>query len=131
MTKESVDAAHPKMGRIPELDLLRFVAAAASVVIYHYTYRPEISGTIDENVFWLLQEISRFGYHSVTLFFMISGFVILWSSEVYSAREFVVERFTRLFPSFWVSDNICCRSALPCPSPISWRMLLANLSMIF
>jgi peptidoglycan/LPS O-acetylase OafA/YrhL len=119
------------VGRIPELDLLRFLAAA-SVVIYHYTYRPVINGVVDGNAFWPLQAASRFGYLGVTLFFMISGFVILLSSQSRSAGEFVISRFARLFPSFWICALITALvvNVSGAPEPVSLRTLALNLTMV-
>jgi peptidoglycan/LPS O-acetylase OafA/YrhL len=117
--------------RIPELDLLRFFAAA-SVMIYHYTYRPVINGLVDENAFWPLPFATRFGYLGVTLFFMISGFVILWSSQERSAGEFVIARIARLFPSFWICVLITTLvvNAVGGLEPISPRTIALNLTMV-
>jgi peptidoglycan/LPS O-acetylase OafA/YrhL len=90
-----------RLGRIPELDLLRFVAAVA-VVLYHFTYNPEWHGTMLVDAFGFLPQVTRFGFLGVHLFFMISGFVILWSSEQRTAPEFIISRVARLYPSFWV-----------------------------
>ena len=84
-----------------ELDVLRFFAAIV-VVIYHLTYR-QIEGN------WLFPTIdifSRYGYLGVNLFFLISGFVIIWSAEGRSAKQFLINRFSRLYPIFWVSIAI-------------------------
>jgi peptidoglycan/LPS O-acetylase OafA/YrhL len=88
-------------GRLPELDLLRFTAAV-SVAIYHWTYRPVVMGVPSNTAFGPLQEFSRFGYLGVNLFFLVSGFVILWSSSNRRAMSFLASRVSRLYPSFWV-----------------------------
>jgi peptidoglycan/LPS O-acetylase OafA/YrhL len=117
--------------RVPEIDLLRFVAAAA-VMIYHLTYRPIFGGVIDEQVFGGLQSISRFGYLGVELFFMISGFVILWSSSGRTAPEFVISRVARLYPSFWTCVLITTLAILLLDpvNAVPPGMLAANLTMI-
>jgi peptidoglycan/LPS O-acetylase OafA/YrhL len=44
------------------------------------------------------------GQYSIDLFFMISGFVILWSVQrVATVGDFAYSRFSRLFPAFWAS----------------------------
>lgn len=87
--------------RLPALDVLRFIAAMA-VVSYHYLacYLPRESLAV-----WLAgaAELARFGYLGVDLFFLISGFVILWSIQGRNASEFVVSRIGRLYPSFWAA----------------------------
>lgn len=88
--------------RVPELDLFRFVAATA-VVFYHYCYLPVIAGQPSETLFGPLQSLAKFGYLGVDLFFLISGFVILWSARGRTPSHFVIHRFTRLYPLFWVA----------------------------
>jgi peptidoglycan/LPS O-acetylase OafA/YrhL len=95
----------PARERAPELDLLRFVAATL-VVIYHYCYRPEIGGQISSATYGFLQDFATYGYLGVPLFFIISGFVIVWSAEGRTAGQFLRFRFLRLYPMFWVAVAI-------------------------
>ena len=87
--------------RLPALDVLRFVAAV-SVLLYHYvaSYLPRtgLPPLLEEATEW-----TRYGYLGVELFFIISGFVILWSVQSRTATEFVVARASRLYPTFWVA----------------------------
>ncbi|MGQ9427571.1 acyltransferase family protein [Gilvimarinus sp. F26214L] len=72
--------------RISELDLFRFLAASA-VMFYHlYDF--------------------HYGYLGVNFFFMLSGFVILWTAERSDWIEFCISRFSRLYPTFWVCMSI-------------------------
>jgi peptidoglycan/LPS O-acetylase OafA/YrhL len=131
MKSKQGSATRAPIGRIPELDLLRFLAAA-SVVIYHYTYQPVLHGVINDNAFWPLPVASRFGYLGVTLFFMISGFVILWSSQARSSGEFVISRIARLFPSFWICVFVTTFvvSAAGGPESLSPRTVALNMTMV-
>jgi peptidoglycan/LPS O-acetylase OafA/YrhL len=133
MTTQEQQSGGVPLGRVPELDLLRFIASA-SVVLYHFTYRPRFHGVIDEQAFGLLPAVTRFGYLGVTLFFMISGFVILWSSQARSAGEFVVSRIARLYPSFWIcvilTTIVVNATHGGGGDPISLRTLLINLTMV-
>jgi peptidoglycan/LPS O-acetylase OafA/YrhL len=79
--------------RLPELDLLRFLAAAG-VVMYHATRWPSERG--------LLFDIFRFGFMGVPLFFTISGFVILMTAENRNGLQFINSRISRLYPSYWI-----------------------------
>lgn len=83
--------------RLPMLDLLRFFAAL-SVVFYHLTYRPN-----EPALFTWLQPFTKFGYLGVDVFFIISGFVILWSALGRSVPQYLISRVSRLYPSFWVA----------------------------
>ena len=85
--------------RLTEIDALRGVAAIA-VVLFHYTtrymelYKFDGAPTLSFS----------FGHYGVNLFFIISGFVIFMTLEkTHHPMDFVVSRFSRLFPVYWVS----------------------------
>lgn len=85
-------------GRLAELDALRGLAALA-VVLFHFTTR------FDQ----LYPQPERFelafpqGHFGVNLFFIISGFVIFMTLDrTRHAMDFVVSRFSRLYPAYWV-----------------------------
>jgi peptidoglycan/LPS O-acetylase OafA/YrhL len=88
--------------RIPELDLLRFIAAAA-VVLYHYVTCFPVPAQVEGTFVETMSALTRYGYMGVDLFFMISGFVILWSSIDRDPVGFAISRISRLYPAFWVS----------------------------
>ncbi|KRA42322.1 acyltransferase [Pseudoxanthomonas sp. Root630] len=82
-----------------ELDALRGIAAVA-VLGYHFTtrYQEQIGhvGGLPANL--------RLGNYGVYLFFLISGFVIFMTLErTRAAADFVVSRFSRLFPGYWAA----------------------------
>lgn len=91
-------------GRLAALDVLRF-AAALAVTLYHYVTSFPSKGPFD-GAAAAVSTVTRYGYLGVDLFFMISGFVILWSSQGRSAREFFISRAGRLFPTFWVAMSL-------------------------
>lgn len=103
MTPQASDTVRPaaeqRGGRLVEIDALRGVAALA-VVLFHYTTRfsdlygagPQASVSFPD------------GHYGVNLFFVISGFVIFMTLDKTSrAMDFVVSRFSRLFPAYWVA----------------------------
>jgi peptidoglycan/LPS O-acetylase OafA/YrhL len=98
---DSCEVSAARQDRLPALDLLRF-CAALSVVGYHYvsSYVP-----VDQMGPWLLAitRVTRYGYLGVDSFFIISGFVILWSAQGKTVSAFVVSRISRLYPSFWAA----------------------------
>jgi peptidoglycan/LPS O-acetylase OafA/YrhL len=74
--------------------------AAALVMLFHYTTRfQELYGhptAPSVTVPW--------GFYGVNLFFMISGFVIFMTLErTRRPLDFVVSRFSRLYPAYWVA----------------------------
>jgi peptidoglycan/LPS O-acetylase OafA/YrhL len=85
--------------RIEVLDPLRLLAAL-SVVLYHYAFR----GTADDHLTIVavpeISHFARYGYLGVHLFFMISGFVIMYSSEGRTAAGFALSRWLRVYPGF-------------------------------
>ncbi|MBL4796377.1 MAG: acyltransferase [Oleispira sp.] len=85
--------------RLFELDALRGIAAF-SVVLFHYLFRYDgIYGHDTLNVTWF-----EFGKYGVQLFFMVSGFVIFWTlSRTKRPLDFLVSRFSRLYPVYWVA----------------------------
>lgn len=122
--------------RLPGLDLIRFFAAFA-VLAYHYvsSYPPiGTSGPILDAV----TRVTRYGYLGVELFFMISGFVILWSAQGKSPTQFAISRFSRLYPTFWVAMLLTAAalsvlpeivSGLP-PNEITLKQVAVNATMI-
>lgn len=116
-------------GRVIELDALRGLAALA-VVAFHYT------GFYDREVGHLHPLGFEFpaGNYGVHLFFLISGFVIFMTLErTRTAMDFVVSRFSRLYPAYWTAIAITAsvvytigmpQQRLPLPD------LLVNLTMI-
>jgi peptidoglycan/LPS O-acetylase OafA/YrhL len=87
--------------RLYLLDAFRFGAAVA-VLLYHY-----VSSYIEYDalppVLRAATHVTRYGYLGVELFFMISGFVILWSAQSRTPTQFAVSRVGRLYPTFWVA----------------------------
>lgn len=89
----------PATKRLTELDALRGIAASL-VMLFHYT-------TQYEKLFGHEKAPSialPWGHYGVNLFFMISGFVIFMTlHRIRRPLDFIVSRFSRLFPAFWVA----------------------------
>ncbi len=84
--------------RLQSLDIMRGLAALA-VLLFHYSVilprfapaaRPIPIAFTD-------------GGYGVHLFFVVSGFVILMSLERSTASQFLISRFTRLYPVYWLA----------------------------
>ena len=115
--------------RVVELDALRGIAALA-VVAYHYTTRyAEQIGHVGGSLPSLLA-----GKYGVHLFFLISGFVIFLTLErTHNAMDFVVSRFSRLFPGYWVAVTVTAIVVYSIGLPqqaLPWPDLLLNLTMV-
>ena len=85
--------------RIEELDGLRGIAAVSVVLFHYFTRYDQIYN--HEN---LPDGLFSYGNYGVHLFFIISGFVIFWSlMHIKSPLDFVVSRFSRLYPVYWAA----------------------------
>lgn len=94
--------------RISELDIFRGFAAIA-VVLFHFTYGYDNSvSDIQSDKFYF-----RYGYLGVHLFFIISGFVIFMTLEkTKKPLDFIVSRFSRLYPAYWAAIIITIISTI-------------------
>jgi peptidoglycan/LPS O-acetylase OafA/YrhL len=83
--------------RLAELDALRGVAVLM-VLVYHFTTRlTELFPQAGWGGF-------HFGGYGVHLFFVISGFVIIMTLDRSErAADFLVARFSRLYPAYWTA----------------------------
>jgi peptidoglycan/LPS O-acetylase OafA/YrhL len=118
--------------RIVRLDGLRFFAALC-VVFFHFAFRGAAAGVmpvLDLPSWFVLT--SQYGYLGVSLFFMISGFVIAYSAEGRAPLEFAAARFARLYPSHLAAVTLTFIVTMAFGAPeftASIGQYFANLSM--
>ena len=110
-----------QQNRFFELDSLRGLAALG-VMVFHFT--------INENAAKLGWEF-RYGVTGVDIFFIISGFVIFLSiQKVRKWQDFAISRVARLYPTFWTCVFITAAVVYVYqPEHLSWKLILANLTM--
>jgi peptidoglycan/LPS O-acetylase OafA/YrhL len=118
--------------RIVRLDGLRFLAAMC-VVFFHFAFRGAAAGVMPalDLPSWLVSA-SLYGYLGVSLFFMISGFVIAYSAEGRAPLEFAAARFARLYPSHLAAVTLTFIVTMVFGAPVfaaSFTQYFANLSM--
>lgn len=99
--------------RLAELDALRGIAAGL-VVLFHYTWQVQFvypaAKPISHGLFW--------GGYGVELFFAISGFVIFMTLDrTGQSLDFVVSRFSRLFPAYWAGMLLTSAAVLLLGAP--------------
>lgn len=90
-----------KNNRIYQIDLFRFIAAI-SVVLFHYLFRGWAADNMSDVSFNEIGHFFKYGYLGVELFFIISGFVIILSIKKRSISKFIISRFSRLYPIYWI-----------------------------
>ena len=105
--------------------------AALAVTFYHFTSTGyDRLYPRDDNLFLFL----AVGHQAVSLFFMISGFVILMTLDrTKTISDFAVSRVTRLYPAFWISVLLTFAVVRLCGLPgreASAVDLLVNLTML-
>ena len=111
------------------IDALRGLAALA-VVLFHYSFKyQELFGGDSRPSFSV-----PWGHYGVNLFFIVSGFVIQMTLvRTHTAMDFVVSRFSRLYPAYWVAVVltflVTATFGLPGKEVGLWQAL-ANLSMV-
>jgi peptidoglycan/LPS O-acetylase OafA/YrhL len=118
--------------RFYEIDLLRFISAVL-VVLFHYTYVGSILDFAPAPRMDAFGEYGRYMYLGINFFFIISGFVILLSAEDGKPRQFVVSRFVRLFPAYWLCVCLTAGAAVLFNQPafqVSWAHFFVNLTML-
>ena len=91
--------------RLPGLDVLR-LGAALLVVVYHFGFRGGLNGEFLNFSLFQVGSWVQYFYFGVQLFFIISGFVILWSAESKNWFDFGIARFLRLWPAYMICVSI-------------------------
>ena len=123
----SSSPASGRAGRLAELDALRGVAVLM-VLAFHYTTR---FGQLFPEAAW---GQFAFGAYGVHLFFVISGFVIIMTLDRSERpRDFLVARFSRLYPAYWTAvllTSLVLWLASSRLDPPSLGRVAANLSMV-
>jgi peptidoglycan/LPS O-acetylase OafA/YrhL len=113
------------MKRLAYLDALRGIAAL--MVVFTHLYAPLLGDL------WVFHELLDVGKLGVLWFFMISGVVIPFSlrPEPDGARRFVISRFMRLYPAYWLSLLIYLLMVQLSGGVFpAWPQIIANLSML-
>ncbi|MDO8108543.1 acyltransferase [Isoptericola sp. b441] len=86
--------------RLRALDGLRFLAAAG-VLLYHFTARsPEWGSGVR---FPVLGNVAIYLSLAPELFFVISGFVILWTAWDRPVANVIASRVARIYPAYWAA----------------------------
>ena len=88
--------------RQPSIDLLRFIAAMM-VATMHWGL--EVGSERYQGIYEvrIIGDLVKNGSFGVSIFFVISGFVIIGTAQKYNAIEFIFARFIRLFPGLLIS----------------------------
>jgi exopolysaccharide production protein ExoZ len=99
--------------RIDGLQVMRALAATF-VMMYHGMHMLH-----RDTGFWFLNKAMVVGYSGVDIFFVISGFIILYTSDfgIFKMAKFLKKRFIRIFPIYWVVNILLLIAYFISPSP--------------
>lgn len=133
MTDKAGTGAGERVGRYELLDYMRFIAALM-VVLHHWLVNGITNGKVDtiSGNDWA-ESWAKYGNLGVSLFFLISGFVITISTNNKTARQFTVSRFARLYPAFWIAlifTTVVTIVAGGDTFDVTETQFLANLTMV-
>lgn len=80
-----------------QINFIRFVCCIG-IIIYHYSFY-----TANKSTFFQYISGSNMGSIIVTIFFIVSGFVLYCNNnKIDSLKEFYYKRFKSIFPSFYI-----------------------------
>ena len=126
----------PQAGAAPRLralDGLRFLAAVG-VVLYHYTARWHRAW--DEppgDRFPVLGQVTSYFALAPELFFVISGFVILWTAWGRSVPAVIASRLARIFPAYWAAlalTSVLLLAVWRGSKQITWQEVAVNVTLL-
>jgi exopolysaccharide production protein ExoZ len=120
-TIQSYVAAQPAGRKFPLVQALRALAALA-VAFLHTAYDGLTMTPGAHGLAWLYHAFSWDG--GVDVFFVISGFVIAWSSRSLfghagAARQFLARRLARIVPLYWLMTTLFLASLVLLPGAIN------------
>ena len=128
----AVASVEAPAGRLPGLDLLRFLAAML-VLLFHYGFRGAVQGKYLAFGYPEIAGVVRFGFLALDALFILSGFVILMTVEAGGGRasRFAASRLARLYPAFLAGAGITFAivARLPPPFGLSLHDALWNLTL--
>ncbi len=121
--------------RIRHIDSLRAVAAGLVVWLHYAQFIAPRAAPGPACLGWLrsIPGVIDVGRMGVLIFFAISGFVICRSfggGYEGGARRFLIRRFCRLYPAFWVSIPLGWLAWRLAGQVWPWPMLAANVTML-
>jgi peptidoglycan/LPS O-acetylase OafA/YrhL len=118
--------------RLDHIDAMRAIAVILVIWTHYAELYAQIAGS--QNILDEIQRSVNFGRIGVVIFFGISGMLIPTSfrgTPVDGARRFVIRRFFRLYPAFWLSLPIGYAAYWTLfDRQMSWPDLIANATMI-
>lgn len=122
------DKASTDASRLPSLTGMRIIAAGM-VFFFHAAYENAFSSHTASNVFFWI--FGQGGWTGVGFFFVLSGFVLTWSSRpTDTTRAFWRRRICKIYPNYLVTYLVGLGLLVWAADPIGLRRSLLNLFML-
>jgi peptidoglycan/LPS O-acetylase OafA/YrhL len=121
--------------RFAIIDALRGIAVLMVVWVHTgETFSRSLYRIGADSLFFQLADQIHIGRIGVVLFFCISGFVIpgsLRGSVIAGLKKFLIHRFFRLYPAYWLSMVIFIYLIWNSPvKEYTWKLVAANATMV-
>lgn len=105
--------AQIRAGRLPAVQILRALAAL-SIVLGHALYEAQTFDRAGRYFLVLDADLWKMG---VDLFFVLSGFIMMWTfghrfGDPYAGREFLRRRLERIVPPYWIFTGLMVAATL-------------------
>jgi len=122
--------------RLKYIDSLRGISAVL-VVVTHLTENLNTRGLLGQQIYkaflFIISDVVNIGKLGVTIFFIISGFVIPFSlikPASHNIKIFGISRFFRLYPAYWMSIILYIAVSAYHNVPVDKLTLMANFTML-
>jgi peptidoglycan/LPS O-acetylase OafA/YrhL len=126
--------SRPASDRLAHIDSLRALAALSVACAHVWEGFLPFAQQSDNAVGKSWPRYFEFGITGVVVFFAISGFVIygiLRGPREDAGRRFIITRFFRLYPAYWVSGAAGLIFVWWWQGwPITWQLIAANITMV-
>ena len=127
----TIQISASKRETVQSIQILRAVAALLVVLFHgHLAMTTRVAGPPVASESYLF----AFGAVGVHIFFVISGFIMVYTTcvgEMYVARDFLRRRFLRIYPMYWVcvALYIIAHNFIESPYVLNWSQFLGALAL--
>lgn len=117
----------------PQIDFIQALRAIAAMMVLMWHFRPQVKGELEASALTLF--FSN-GFSGVDIFFVISGFIMVYSTGgrpggARSALEFLAKRFARIWPLYALGTGLYVLFLISLGWMTTEEYIKAALSLVF